>query len=161
MRRNLGRLLLVCLCAVSASSRTVELTLAPRLIGNTIYIEGTANLPDSAVIEWEIHHEKLFERRDIPIEYMAKEGHAIVRGHRYYAAVDLTNWIGGSIEIWVAFQPRSYGTRQPAHINVMYGTNGEWIEGSNVSYHPAQMRRVELIKNLVLPEVRAARVAGG
>jgi hypothetical protein len=157
MRKNFIWLLLVCLWVAAASAKTVDLTLAPRVVGNTIYIEGTTDLPDGAIIEWELRHEHVWERRDIPIEHMSGEGHTVVRGHRYYAAVNLSNWPSGSIEVWVAFQPRSYGTRQPAYINGIFGINGEGMDGANVTYHPAQMRRVELIKNVSLRTERAGR----
>ena len=113
-------------------------------------IEGTTDLPDSAVIEWELRHEQLFTRHDIPISRMATEGHAVVHNHRYTATIDLSQWPSGSVEVWVAFQPQSYGTRQPLFISRIYGANGEWIEGKNVSIHPAHMRRVEIVEHVQL-----------
>src|SRR5690349_15640761 len=110
-------LCLAALCASSLAAKTVHLTTAPRVVGRTIYIEGTTDLPDSAIIEWELRHEHLFKRRDIPISRMATEGHAVVRDHRYIVAVDLSAWPSGEVEVWVAFQPLSYGTRQPAFVN--------------------------------------------
>jgi hypothetical protein len=150
MRMSLTLLGLICLWAVWAPSKTVDLTLAPRMAGRTLFIEGTTDLPDQAVIEWELRHEQLFQRRDIPIERMTNEGHAVVRGHRYGIAVDLSGWPAGSVEVWVAFQPLSYGTRQPAQISQIFGRNGERIEGNNVSVHPARMKRVELTQHVVL-----------
>ena len=126
------------------------LTSSSRVVGRTLVIEGTTDLPDSAVIEWELRHESLFKRRDIPISRMASEGHTVVRGRRYTIAVDLSAWPAGQVEVWVAFQPLSYGTRQPAFVNQMYGLSGERIEGENVSIHPAHMRRVELIDHVRL-----------
>ena len=143
-------LCLAVLCANSLAATTVLLTTTPRVVGRTIYIEGTTDLPDSAIIEWELRHEQLFKRRDIPISRMATEGHAVVRDHRYIVAVDLSAWPTGDVEVWVAFQPLSYGTRQPACVNRLFGTNGQWIEGANVSIHPARMRRVELIEHVKL-----------
>ena len=132
------------ICVNSLAARTVKLTNTPRVVGRTVYIEGTTDLPDSAIIEWELRHEQLFKRHDIPISRMATEGHAVVRGHRYIVAVDLSAWPSGQVEGWVAFQPLSYGTRQPAFVNRLFGTDGQWIEGANVSIHPARMRRIEL-----------------
>ena len=120
------------------------------MVGRTILIEGTTDLPDQTVIEWELRHEFLFKRRDIPICRMADEGHTVVRNHRYCVSVDLSGWPAGQVEVWVAFQPLSYGTRQPAHISQVFGTNGERIEGENVSMNPAHMRRVELIEHVRL-----------
>jgi hypothetical protein len=143
-------LFMAAVCAHSLAARTVVLTNTPRVVGRTIIIEGTTDLPDSAIIEWELRHEQLFKRHDIPISRMATEGHAVVRGHKYVVAVDLSSWPTGQVEVWVAFQPASYGTRQPAFVNRLFGSSGQWIEGSNVSIHPAQMRRVELIEHVRL-----------
>jgi hypothetical protein len=138
------------LCAGPLLARNVVLTSTSKVVGRTLFIEGSTDLPDSAVIEWELRHESLFKRRDIPISRMAHEGHTVVRGHRYYVSIDLSNWPSGEVEVWVAFQPLSYGTRQPASVNRLYGLNGEWIEGAHVSIHPAHMRRVELIDHVRL-----------
>jgi hypothetical protein len=132
------------------TARSVDLSLTPHLSGHTIYIEGTTDLPDQTVIEWELRHEQLFKRHDIPIGKMCNEGHAIVHGHRYRVAVDLTGWPEGSVEVWVAFQPHSYGTRQPAMVSAIYGGSGERIEGDNVSIHPAHMKRVEVTDHVQL-----------
>ena len=137
-------LFLAALSVAPLAARTVELTLAPRVSGHTILIEGTTDLPDQTVIEWELRHEQLFKRQDIPVGRMCNEGHAVVHDHHYRVEVSLAGWPSGSIEVWVAFQPLSYGTRQPARISSMYGSSGERIEGENVSIHPAHMRRVEV-----------------
>jgi hypothetical protein len=143
----------LCLAAVFAGTlvaRHVTLTSSSRVVGRTLLIEGTTDLPDSAVIEWELRHESLFTRRDIPISRMATEGHTKVHDRRYTIAVDLSSWPAGQVEVWVAFQPLSYGTRQPACVNQMYGRSGEWIDGENVTIHPAHMRRVELVDHVRL-----------
>ena len=149
--KQLGLVLFAVVCsAILLTARTVELTLSPRLDGRTIVIEGTTDLPDNAVIEWELRHEQLFQRHDVPISLMANEGHALVHGRHYRAVIDLSRWPSGSVEVWVAFQPRSYGTRQPAHISYLYGASGEWMEGENVTIHPAHMRRVEVVEHVQL-----------
>ena len=143
----------LCLAALGMAplaARNVTLTNNPHMAGRTLIIEGKTDLPDQAVIEWELRHEQLFTRRDIPISHMATEGHAIVHDHHYSVAIDLSHWPAGSVEVWVAFQPLSYGTRQPARISQIYGQNGEWIEGENVVIHPAHMRRIEVIKHIRL-----------
>src|SRR5215467_3602942 len=83
----------------SLAARNVILTSSPRVVGHTLIIEGTTNLPDSAVIEWELRHESLFKRHDIPISRMATEGHTAVRGGRYTVAVDLSAWPSGQVEV--------------------------------------------------------------
>jgi hypothetical protein len=151
MRKHIAPFL--CVAAVFAGSlaaRHVTLTTSARVVGRTLYIQGTTDLPDSAVIEWELRHESMNTRRDIPLSRMATEGHTVVRNRHYSISVDLSAWPSGQVEVWVAFQPLSYGTRQPACVNQLYGRNGERIEGDNVSIHPAQMRRVELIDHVSL-----------
>ena len=138
------------LCALPLAARNVVLTSESRVVGRTLFIEGTTDLPDSAIIEWELRHEWMNLRRDIPLSRMASEGHTVVRGHHYYVTIDLSHWPAGQVEVWVAFQPLSYGTRQPACVNRLYGRNGEWIEGDHVIVHPAHMRRVELIDHVKL-----------
>src|SRR6478672_1966289 len=118
MRKHLAPLLSAALlCALPLVARNVVLTSSPRVVGRTLYIEGSTDLPDSAVIEWELRHESFNKRHDIPISRMAHEGHTVVRGHRYYVTIDLSSWPSGEVEVWVAFQPLSYGTRQPASVN--------------------------------------------
>jgi hypothetical protein len=151
MRKHLVPVL--CVAAIFAGSlvaRHVTLTSSSRIVGRTLFIEGNTDLPDSAVIEWELRHESFNIRRDIPLSRLASEGHTIVRDRHYTVAVDLSAWPAGQVEVWVAFQPLSYGTRQPACVNQLYGRNGERIEGENVSIHPAHMRRVELIDHVRL-----------
>src|SRR5437868_13318194 len=149
MQKHLAPILCAAaLCAGPLVARNVVLTSAPRVVGRTLFIQGTTDLPDSAVIEWELRHESMNKRHDIPLSHMVTEGHTIVRGHRYNVAIDLGNWPSGDVEVWIAFQPLSYGTRQPAFVNRLYGVNGEWIEGANVSIHPAHMRRVEVIEHV-------------
>lgn len=143
-------LFLAVVCASPLAARTVELTLSPHLSGHTILIEGATDLPDQTVIEWELRHEHMNTRRDIPLHKMCNEGHVVVHDHHYHIEVSLAGWPSGSIEVWVAFQPLSYGTRQPARINWLYGRSGENIEGENVSIHPAHMRRVEVIEHVTL-----------
>jgi hypothetical protein len=119
-------------------------------VGRTLIIEGITDLPDQTVIEWELRHEGFNKRQDIPISRLASEGHAVVHHHHYSAAINLSQWPSGEVEVWVAFQPLSYGTRQPAWINQLYGKDGERIEGANVTIHPAHMRRVEVIEHVRL-----------
>src|SRR5215831_2999763 len=102
--KSLGLILCLAACTLSPLlARNVKLTSAPRVIGRTIVIEGTTDLPDQAVIEWELRHELLFKRRDIPISRMATEGHTTVHDRRYTVAVDLSAWPDGQVEVWVAF----------------------------------------------------------
>src|SRR5579885_232712 len=105
MRKHIAPVL--CLAAVFAgtlAARQVLLTSSSRVVGRTLYIQGTTDLPDTAVIEWELRHESLFTRRDIPISRMATEGHTVVRARHYTIAVDLSSWPSGQVEVWVAFQ---------------------------------------------------------
>jgi hypothetical protein len=151
MRKHIAPFM--CVAAVFAGSlaaRHLVLTSSSRVVGRTLVIEGTTDLPDSAVIEWELRHESLFTRHDIPISRMATEGHTTVHGRHYAVSIDLSSWPSGQVEVWVAFQPPSYGTRQPACVNRLYGHSGEWLDGENVSIHPAHMRRVELIDHVSL-----------
>ena len=70
MRKHFAPLLcLTALLAGPLAARQILLTSSSRVVGRTLVIEGTTDLPDSAVIEWELRHESLFKRRDIPIAF--------------------------------------------------------------------------------------------
>jgi hypothetical protein len=115
------------------SARTVALTLSPRLAGRTLWIEGTTDLPDRTMLDWELRHTQRYElMKTVPFELMTNEGRVMVRNGRYSTAVRLADWPEGDIEVWVGFQPVAYGGPQPAFITRVFGENGERLEGDNI-----------------------------
>lgn len=146
------------LCCQALPARTVWLTVHATLEGRSLHIEGNADLPDHTLIEWELRHERLNDRGGIPVHLLAAEGHTAVVNGRYQADVDLSRWPNGSIEVWVAFQPVSFGTPQPAHVTRLYGARGENLSGNNVKVVGAvHMRRIEMQEHVSLGATTARR----
>jgi hypothetical protein len=136
--------------AETSSPPTVSLTLSPTLRGDTIFITGSTDLPDGALIAYEIRHEGAARRTNVPIEKLFQEGNATVTNGAYAAAVSLNGWPLGRIEVWAAFQT-VVGTdaRQPAEVISRFGELGEKLQGNNVT-KAGSMKRVEVTETVVL-----------
>jgi len=129
---------------------TVALTLDPRLQGNTLFIAGTTDLPEGALISYEVRHEGLSRRTDVALEKMFAEGDAKVSKGTFTTRVDLTGWPTGRVEVWSAFQTILGGSsKQPPDVIARFGEQGELLQGSNVTTTGA-MKRIEITKTLIL-----------
>jgi hypothetical protein len=124
------------------TARPVELTLSPRLSGRRLYIEGTATVPDGALIAFEV------TPVDPGVETV--EGTTAVRDSAFSEVVELTGWPPGEMEVWVAFQT-ILGTdaSQPDHILELYGPMGERMVGAQVQ-QAGTLRRVETARTIRL-----------
>ena len=109
--------------------------------GNRVLIEGFTNLPDGALISYEVEHERI-------LEWM-HDGHVPVKAGHFIQALDVRDWPPGRIKIWVAFQTiLGMKVSQPPEVIARYGQMGERIEGNQVSTSGA-LRRVELEKSVI------------
>lgn len=122
----------------------VNLTMKPTINDNILTVDGTANLPDGALLAYEIRHEGLPTRTDVPIEKMFSEGNVEVIDGIWRISTDLSGWPSGEIEIWVAFQTILKGAEQPKEILEKYGELGENITGPQ-SVKTGDLKRAEII----------------
>jgi hypothetical protein len=118
---------------------TFKFSLAPKLVGNTLTIAGTTDLPDDAVIVYEA------TMADDPAEM--REGRIKVKNGSFKKDVNVKGW-KGQIEVWAAFQPTMGGDDpQPAELLERVGQYGEKLSGANVV--PAgNLRRIEQTRSV-------------
>ena len=130
---------------VEQADTTVNLTLEANLDGDVLTVEGTTDLPDAALIAYEVRHERLTTDVELPLEQLFAEGNMTVSDGGYTSTVDLKDWPQRSIEVWVAFQTiHGKGAEQPAQIIERFGELGENLEGPNVIDLGEVGKRVEL-----------------
>jgi len=148
----LALLTLGCSEAVNSKSgfgnpATVSLTLDTHLNGRQLTIQGKTDLPNGALISYEIKHERFVLKHG---EKLFADGQATVSGGSYSSSFDLKGWPVGKVEVWVAFQT-VLGTdiHQPTEVISRFGEAGERMEGSNVT-KAGLLKRVELTKSLSL-----------
>ncbi len=126
----------------SKAKATVELTLNAHLNGDTLNIEGSTDLPDGAVIIYEI---SLMPPASGPIrELILTNRGATVSGGKYAATEDIAKWPEGDFRVYIAFQP-AFGD-QPAAIIERFGETGQHLEGFNVVGFGQGIKSVELVQ---------------
>lgn len=154
--------------AAALQSHVVNLRISPAVQdkGHRVLIEGFTNLPDDALVAYEVEHE-LFFKGHIPLlesDRYSKEdrraaqekslkwmyrGHIPVKAGRFIQALDIREWPAGRIKVWVAFQTiLGTGVKQPAKIIARYGQMGERIKGNQVTMD-GPMRRVEVERTVI------------
>src|SRR5215211_7268686 len=79
-----------------ASARFVELSLNPYHLGNMLTIEGRTDLPDRAILMYEVS--------DGAPDPKVISGTMAVQVGSYVAQTNLSGWQAGTIEVWVGFQ---------------------------------------------------------
>ncbi|MBS3908530.1 MAG: hypothetical protein KGZ93_02695 [Actinobacteria bacterium] len=113
----------------TAKPAPVELAMSAAIEGDTLFIKGTANLPDGAVLSYDIRHEGLATRTDVPLENLQMEGTVEVKTGAWTIMQPLTGWPKGELELWVAFMIVPGAVDQPKEISNIYGETGENIKG--------------------------------
>jgi hypothetical protein len=112
--------------------KNVELNLEAEMEGEIVKIKGDTNLPDGALLAYEISHVDATFVDTTFVEDLFKEGSVTVKNGQYEAEFDLTGWPKGKISVWVSFQTMLAHGEQPEHVIGKYGETGENIEGENV-----------------------------
>ena len=126
--------------AAPPSARFVELSLNPYLHGNLLTIEGRTNLPDRAILMYEV--------RDGAPAPRVISGIMAVQLGRYVAQTNLSGWQAGTIEVWVGFQTLlGSDEKQPEEVIERYGEMGEFLYGDNVTETDG-FKRVEVTQTL-------------
>lgn len=123
------------------SPRTVEFSYEARVEGTTLVVEGKADLPDGALVAWELTGGGM-------IPDSTDAGQVAVADGRFTIRRSVRGW-GHSVEVWAAFQ-MGPGAGQPAHVAGLYGPNGENLTGPNV-ITIGSFRRVERAAVVAVP----------
>lgn len=135
----------VILFASLCSGETVLLTFAAKLAkARTVLIEGTTNLPDGALLEWDL------EARNGE----TKHGPMKVKGGKFTSTVTVNEWRPGRVEVWVGFNTLIKG--QPPEVVQRYGARGERLTGPNI-IDKRILRQVEAKHFLVFPSTAASK----
>lgn len=93
-------------------------------------IEGATDLPDGAVITYQVTHALANEqpRSDWPAPNLVTDGTAVVRDGVYWARVNTTYWPAGRVDVLAQFP----AAPQPEAVRRRYGPFGEHLTGDNV-----------------------------
>lgn len=131
--------------AIDPNSRTlVELTLEPRLQGQSVVVSGTTNLKEGAYIGYEVEHETYLG--DMKNSWF-KDGNIVVRNGRYSGTVSIAGWPRGEIKVWVTFM--SFLKEQPEWAKTLYGEGGKDVDGPTVKLAGQGIKRAEIEKRLI------------
>jgi hypothetical protein len=124
----------------AAKPPAVELSFEPIIEGSTLKLSGQTNLPDGAMIAWQVMP------KDHPEN--TQEGAAKVENGQWQASISLENIPKGELEVWAGFQTiMPEESKQPAEIISMYGEAGENITGP-LAKKVGGITRAELIKTI-------------
>lgn len=148
MKRAIGlalaALLVAAGCGGGDDGQTVDLTMDSRVEGGSIVVDGTTDLPDGALVDYEITHEAFgtIDDLDDPTWDLFADGSVPVTAGTYTITTPVPDWPPGDVTVWVAFQV-TLASDQPAGVVERYGEMGKKLGGSNVT-ESAGLRRVEL-----------------
>ncbi len=138
-----GALLWACGARPSAADPgAVRLDVTAKLGGDTVALSGSTDLPDGALLDYQLQHERWMNQPPTDKPQWMVEGTMAVAAGRFTQGVDVAGWPAGSVEVWVGFQPFAPG--QPAELAERFGANGERLSGGNVK-RAGSSRRVEAV----------------
>ena len=143
----LSSFLVVC-CA--SPPPTVELAMTVERDGGLVHIDGNTDLPDDAILAFEVRHEGYEIDPETPIDMLFAEGLTTVSNGEFHIEVNISSFEPGEIEIWVAFQMRFINSSrtQPRQVIRQFGDRGELLQGDNVTDHGEDGKRVELSQTI-------------
>jgi hypothetical protein len=120
----------------------VALTITPSVSGRTLVIDGQTDLPDGALISYELLHDlryrELYPDETGPPPSFAADEHATpqilsgsmkVADGRFNGTASLADWPPGTVHVSVYFDP---DPEQPSDVRAKYGGNNEHLGGTNV-----------------------------
>jgi len=123
-------------------SRVVELDADGVVEDDVLRVEGTATVPDGALITYEVGDPSDVLADD---EMAFAAGNAAVTDESFAFEVPVEGWPRGRVNVWVAFQTVVGLDEQPAEVIELYGELGEHMEGDDVIEPDfATLRRVEV-----------------
>lgn len=126
----------------------VELTVEPSINDHTLVLSGTTNLPNGALIMWEVSPKEYKEQFNFD---MVQNGIATVTNGKWQASVPSHAFPKGRLEIWVGFQTvLGEKEEQPPEIIALYGQAGEKIKGP-LAVKAGYITRAEITKYINWP----------
>ena len=126
----------------------VNLVVDARMEGNTLTIEGTTDLPDGALLTYEVRHDRLLHDVETPEWMLFTEGAVEVSDGSFETVVDASDLESGLFEIRVAFgTDLPGGARQPARVVEQFGEQGEYLRGPNVVLD-GERRSIQATRNV-------------
>ena len=126
----------------------VNLTMEASMEGDALAIEGTADLPDGALVGYEVRHDRLPWDTETPEWMLFTEGIIEVLDGTFETVVDTSLLDSGRFEVYVAFRPDlPGGIRQPTPIREQFGEQGEKLHGPNVVLDGNQ-RSIRVTRNV-------------
>ena len=139
---------LVASCAMPPP--TVELAMTVERDGGRVHIEGNTDLPDDAILAFEVRHEGYEIDPETPIDMLFAEGLTTISNGEFQIEVNISSFEPGEIEVWVAFQMRFINSNrtQPRQVIRQFGDRGELLQGDNVTNHGEDGKRVELSQTI-------------
>jgi len=110
---------------------TVSIEVDHRLRWRELRMEGTTDLPDGAVVSYNITHALAEEvpQNTWPAQNLISDGTAVVQESQYWARLNTTYWPVGDVRVRVQFPVAP----QPASVRERYGKFGEHLSGDNVT----------------------------
>ena len=117
--------------AGSGGTETVVLAVGHQTRWRQLRIEGETDLPDGAVVTWQVTHALANElpRGEWPAQNLLSDGTAVVQDGVYWTRLNTTYWTPGRVDVVVQF-PVAF---QPDAVRLRYGDFGENLTGDNVS----------------------------
>ena len=110
---------------------TIRLEVGHRTRWRELRIEGTTDLPDGAVVTYQVTHAAAseFAPSEWPAQNLIDDGTAVVHAGEYWARLNTTYWPEGTVDVIVQFPV----SPQPEAIRLQYGDFGEQLTGANVT----------------------------
>ena len=129
---------------------TVELAMTVERDGDRVHINGNTDLPDDAILAFEVRHEDYEIDPETPIDMLFTEGLTTVSNGEFQIEVNISSFEPGEIQIWLAFQMKFINSNraQPRQVIRQFGNRGELLRGENVTNHGEDGKRVELSQTL-------------
>ena len=112
-------------------TETVALAVEHRTRWRELWIEGGTDLPDGAVVTWQVTHALGNElpRGEWPAQNLIADGTAVVEDGAYWTRLNTTYWPPGRVDVRVQFPV----ALQPEPVRLRYGEFGEHLTGGNVT----------------------------
>ncbi len=114
-----------------SGTETVALAVGHETRWRQLRIEGETDLPDGAVVTWQVTHALANElpRGDWPAQNLLADGEAVVQDGVYWTRINTTYWTPGRVDVRVQFPVAP----QPDPVRLRFGEFGEHLTGENVA----------------------------
>ena len=113
------------------AGETVALSVDHRTEWRALWIEGSTDLPDGALVAYRVTHElaATAPADEWPAHNLIDAGKAAVQDGQYWTRLNTSNWPPGAVRILIQFPVPP----QPDFVVERYGELGETLSGDNVT----------------------------